>query len=112
MPKEGIVFDYDLRANEHVKESQSCVVCEKPLALQWTDFHGVGMCQTCHVLYKVYHYNDKENPHKRTSSTPTPSIEENDIPMLKEIWKVTGNYEDFIRKANAEFEKREQESRK
>jgi len=104
MPKEGIVFDYDLRANEHVKESQSCGVCETALALQWTDFHGVAICQTCHCPYRVYHFDDKENPNKRTSDIPTLDVREQDIPMLKRIWKATGNYKDFVSKANAEFE--------
>lgn len=55
MPKSGILHDYDLHANaEPSAQSQKCMVCDaEPMAFQWSDYHGEGMCTRCGTPYQL-----------------------------------------------------------
>lgn len=54
MPKQGILHDYDLRANrEPTAKDNTCVVCgAHPVTYQWSDLSGEAMCTRCGCPYQ------------------------------------------------------------
>ena len=62
-----------------MSDEQTCVLCGKRLAFQWTDTHGVAIHIYCGMPYRLYHYEGD----KRIEKGPEP------IP-LKDGWLEIG----------------------
>jgi hypothetical protein len=86
MAKAGIYFDYDLMANNEIKESFKCLVCGKELACRWTDYHGEGVCLTCGTPYQLIHYDENN---KRIERSPQINIKKEYIAKLQQYWEET-----------------------
>ena len=85
MPKEGVYFDYDLRANEEIREPFECIVCNTPLRCRWTDLHGEGVCLNCEAPYQLIQYDKDDN--RIENPTPRCNIHDDYIPLLREYWE-------------------------
>ncbi len=55
MAKSGILHDYDLHANlETSAQDRKCAICgASPMAFQWSDYSGEGMCCNCGCPYQL-----------------------------------------------------------
>ncbi len=84
MPKFGVYKDYDLRANNEIKDNIRCVVCQEKLYCRWTDQHGEGVCLTCETPYMLIQYDENK---KRIEAPPAINIKEQYIPVLQEYWQ-------------------------
>lgn len=52
--KQGILHDYDLRANDEPVKVAKCDVCDRDNpSLQWSDYHGEAMCTRCGCPYQI-----------------------------------------------------------
>lgn len=87
MPKQGILHDYDLKANEESSaQNQTCVVCgASPVWYQWSDYSGEGMCTQCGCPYQLKWGGDEQ---KVQNQYPYLNIREDFIPILKEYWNL------------------------
>lgn len=57
-----------------------CAICSSPLGVRWTDTHGVGVCTTCGLPYRIYHYENDE----RVDRPPSIEVNERWLPLAKE----------------------------
>jgi len=89
MPKEGIVFDYDLRANEHLKPGAVCEICGAALWCRWTDRHGEGVCLTCGAPYQILQYGEDD---KLMDLPPKLNLKPECIPVVKAYWAETKRF--------------------
>ena len=78
MAKQGVKFDYDLRANQHIGEKTHCDICGKDLDVRWTDYHGEAVCMTCGAPYDMKGF-------RNTPETKL-SLKKEFIPIIKEYW--------------------------
>ena len=85
--------DYALEPTNYVEEGQRCVICDRPLTLVWTIFHGLAVCLTCCASYKVYHYEGD----RRISTKPVCCVPERLHETLKHAWReVGGDLQKFV----------------
>ena len=89
MPKEGIKFDYDLQANEELKEQDRCLICGKQLVCRWTDYSGEGVCISCGCPYQLKWGSDEQ---KKEGNYPYIGLRDEWIPILKEYWEETHQF--------------------
>ena len=89
MPKSGLKFDYDLKANEHVKKENKCLVCESELHCRWTDMNGEGVCLECGCPYQLIN-GSKEQIAK--NEYPYINIKKSWISILKEYYNETQEF--------------------
>jgi len=94
MAKAGIYHDYDLRANEHIKDEPVCVVCDEPLMCRWTDYHGEGACVRCGTPYQLLQYDENN---KQLDLPPRCNIREDFIPHMRRYWAETHRVMDLGR---------------
>lgn len=89
MYKAGVKFDYDLMANEELKGTEICVICQERLACRWTDYSGQGVCLNCGCAYQLKWGNEKE---KAEGKYPYVGVDEKFIPALREYWNETHKF--------------------
>lgn len=85
MAKEGLVFDYDLKANEHVGKNL-CAVCGESLQCRWTDLNGEGVCLTCGVPYQLVNGTDEQIA---GGKYPYCNVNPEWLPIVKRHWEET-----------------------
>jgi len=90
MIKQGVKFDYDLMANEHVKEQDVCKICGEHLRCRWSDLHGEGVCMVCGAPYQLLHYDKNDKFIK--DAKPILNIKNKWIPIIKEYWEKTKKF--------------------
>lgn len=91
MPKQGILHDYDLLANdEKTAHGNKCHVCDAhPAYYQWSDYSGEGMCTECGCPYQLKWGTDE---HKKKNDYPYLNLKEDFIPIAKEYWLQTKQF--------------------
>lgn len=63
-------------------EPVSCECCGDPLRFAWTDTHGVGVCVTCGLPYRIYHYENGVRVDRQPSVVMLPS----GVEIAKRYW--------------------------
>lgn len=66
-------------------DKQFCVLCERELCFRWTDTHGVGVCTTCGLPYKIFHYENS----KPIERPPSCALKPEALPMARSYWGET-----------------------
>lgn len=91
MTKEGILHDYDLRANlEESSKEQTCIICgSSPMRFQWSDCSGEAMCTTCGCPYQLKWGSDQR---EKESKYPYVNLQEKFIPIIREYWQETRKF--------------------
>jgi hypothetical protein len=91
MAKAGILHDYDLRANrEPSAKGQECVVCgANPMAFQWSDYSGEGMCTGCGTPYQLKWGTEQ---HQQEGAYPYLNLKEVWVPIVREYHAETGRW--------------------
>jgi len=89
MPKEGLVFDYDLRANDEIPKQSICQICGEELHCRWTDYSGEGVCLTCGAPYQLKWGTEEQ---KQDNKYPYLNINPKYIPIIKEYWEQTKKF--------------------
>lgn len=59
-----------------------CLVCDSELWFRWTDTHGIAVCGTCGLPYRIYHYENDQRVEKPPACTIAPAW----IPLAREYW--------------------------
>ena len=67
-------------------EALICDVCETRLSFTWSDQHGVGVCVTCGLPYRIYHYEEHGGTSVRVDKPPTIAIRDAWMPIGKRYW--------------------------
>lgn len=90
-PKQGILHDYDLQANnEPSARDQSCLVCATtPMSFQWSDLSGEAMCTACGTPYQLKWGGEEQ---KREGKYPYLNLREEWIPIVREYYQETGRF--------------------
>jgi hypothetical protein len=88
-PKEGIKFDYDLRANLELKGCETCVVCNEPLRCRWTDYSGEGVCLNCGTAYQLK-WGSKQQ--EAEGNYPYCNMKEEWLPVVRDYWEKTHTF--------------------
>ncbi|MGD9157189.1 MAG: hypothetical protein PVG39_02160 [Desulfobacteraceae bacterium] len=91
MPKQGILHDYDLMANaEESAQNQTCAICgTSPIAFQWSDYSGEGMCTKCGCPYQLKRGSDEQ---QKEGNYPYLNVKAECISVLKEYWDDTKKF--------------------
>ena len=89
IPKEGIKFDYDLRANLELKGCERCVVCDQPLRCRWTDYSGEGVCLNCGMSYQLKWGSEKQ---ESEGNYPYCNISDKWILIHRKYWDETNSF--------------------
>lgn len=84
MVKHGVKFDYDLLANEEIKNNPICEICGNPLRCRWTDLSGQGVCLTCGCAYQLKWGTEEQ---EKEGKYPYLGIKNKFIPILKQYWE-------------------------
>lgn len=91
MAKEGILHDYDLRANQEPSALETmlagtpCYICEiVPITFQWSDYSGQAMCTRCGAVYQLKWGTNEQID--QNNYPYTDCIREEWIPIIKEYW--------------------------
>jgi len=94
MPKQGILHDYDLLANqEESAQGQTCIVCgANPVRYQWSDYSGEGMCTQCGTPYQLKWGSDEQ---KEGNAYPYLDIKEEWVPIIQAYWNETKKWTYF-----------------
>lgn len=66
-------------------ERPTCACCGNRLAVQWSDTHGVGVCTSCGLPYRLYHYEND----KRVEKPAEPCLTARGVEIAKEYWTET-----------------------
>ncbi len=66
-----------------MSERQKCDCCESELTFQWSDTHGVGVCISCGLPYRVYHYDENNN---RVEKAPEMCLTSEGLQIAKRYW--------------------------
>lgn len=90
-PKDGLLHDYDLRANaEPSATDQTCVVCgAHPVTYQWSDYSGEAMCSRCGTPYQLKWGNDQQQTEGRY---PYLGLKETWVPVVRRYFQETGKF--------------------
>lgn len=90
-PKEGILHDYDLRANdEPAAHDQECVTCgARPVMYQWSDYSGEGMCSQCGTPYQLK-WGSKEQ--EAEGKYPYLNLKPSWVPVVRRYFQETGRF--------------------
>ena len=75
-----------------------CAICETKLGIRWSDTHGVGVCLTCGLPYRIYHYDGDT----RVEKPPEVAIKPEWIDIGRRYWQETKGWTfpaayDFLR---------------
>jgi hypothetical protein len=91
MAKIGLLHDYDLMANaENSASDNTCVICDShPVAYQWSDYHGEGMCQKCGAPYQLKAGSELQ---QKEGNYPCLNFADGFDKIAKEYWKETKQF--------------------
>jgi hypothetical protein len=68
-------------------EQKTCDCCGERLYFQWSDTHGVGVCITCGLPYRIYHYEKVEGgPEQRVEKPPEVALKPSGVEIAKRYW--------------------------
>ena len=91
MPKQGILHDYDLMANqEESSQGKKCAICgAEDMTFQWSDYSGEAMCTQCGCLYQL-----KWGTEEMIKEGKYPYLYINDhfLSIAKEYWEDTHRF--------------------
>jgi hypothetical protein len=89
MAKNGILHDYDLKANaEPSAHGQTCVTCGScPMSFQWSDYSGEGMCRKCGTPYQLKWGSEAQNAEGKY---PYLNLNEKWVPIVRRYHEETG----------------------
>lgn len=62
-----------------------CAVCDGSPYWRWTDTHGVAVCRTCGLPFRLYHYENDV----RVEKPPSIAVKESWVPLAREYWAET-----------------------
>ena len=65
--------------------SDKCAICESTLRFKWSDTHGVAVCTTCGLPYRLYHYENDE----RVDKPPSIAVTDEWMPIGRKYWQET-----------------------
>ena len=96
MVKEGILHDYDLRANDEPSAQRSdtvCAICDavNP-TFQWSDYSGQAMCMKCGCPYQLKWGSDDQ---KDQGNYPYLGLLPECLPAIRDYWKETHRWTCF-----------------
>lgn len=63
-----------------------CQCCDESLRFQWSDTHGVGVCVTCGLPYRLYHYEGEGEDRRRVDKAPEVAVTADGINIAKRYW--------------------------
>lgn len=78
-----------LEINQEIEKPQ-CLVCgSSPIYFRWTDSHGIGVCTTCGLPHRVFHYEGEEGNLRRVDKPPKTTITPGWVEVAKKYWEET-----------------------
>ena len=97
MPKQGILHDYDLKANEERSATnQTCIICgASPMVFQWSDYSGEAMCTKCGCPYQLKWGSKKQ---EKEGKYPYLNLKREYVPYIKEYWEKTHKFVHYGRR--------------
>jgi hypothetical protein len=63
-----------------------CDLCGESLRCTWTDTHGVAVCTTCNLPYRLLHYEGDGPDRRRVDKPPELAIHHLYLPLLRLYW--------------------------
>lgn len=66
-----------------------CKICESELRFQWCDTHGVGVCISCGLPYRIYHYEGERGKEERVDKPPETTVKPEWIEIAKKYYNET-----------------------
>lgn len=74
------------RGERTVADCMKCELCNEDFTFQWSDTHGVGVCVTCGLPYRIYHYEGDGSDSKRVDKPPEVAIRDEAMPLARAYW--------------------------
>lgn len=59
-----------------------CILCDHEMGFRWTDAHGVAVCITCGLPYRLYHYEGD----KRIEKPPSVAVTDEGVQLARAYW--------------------------
>ena len=66
----------------------SCCICGNDFAVEWSDYHGEGVCIVCGTPYQLYHYD--ANDKRIIGTLPMFALRSDFYHVLAEYWDEVG----------------------
>ena len=63
-----------------------CILCGHAFSFQWTDSHGIAVCRTCGLPYRLYHYEEVNGKDQRVDKPPECIILDASMPLARAYW--------------------------
>lgn len=65
----------------------ACLVCDNNLLLEWTDYHGEGVCIRCGTPYQVYFYGEEESDGRIQDTLPMFTLRADLYDAMRDYWQ-------------------------
>lgn len=67
-----------------------CAVCDRQLAVRWTDHWGIAACWNCGTPYRLYFSTKEGVETPSTGAMPELQIISEWLPLVRKYWQETG----------------------
>jgi len=68
---------------------KTCLVCDRPMSVAWTDTHGVAQCLACGAPYRIIHYEGEGEGRHRVERDPEILLNEERLPTIRRCFTET-----------------------